>query len=260
VEIVDYEPRTTQATSLAGNVAIDQTREANKSLDASLSGSFPPFAQGTAGADVAEKTLSHIHYELKPPLEVSLVAGTVQRGTGVYFRLLPSAASAWEGSREFVIVMSVPRHWRADLMYLRCEAQQEQQDRVITRGVSRFVIGLYAEGDNEARAAAEALNLAEVSLRRTAAQRQRDIARRSIPSVVHKLGAMLDMYDPRIPEAWLDRLIYGSTNLEQYDFVDYLPDDVRRVAGRYAQAKLRLSSYSGKRLAMREAGFPLGAR
>ena len=83
---------------------------------------------------MAEKRLSHIRYELKPPMEVMLVAGTVQRGTGVYFRLLPSRGSAWEGSREFVIVMRVPRHWRADMMYLRCEAQQDDQDRVVTRG------------------------------------------------------------------------------------------------------------------------------
>jgi hypothetical protein len=261
VRIVDYEPRTTQATSLAGNVVVEQTKEANKSLDVSLSGGFQPFAQGAAGADVDQKTLSHIRYEVKPPLELVLVAGTVQRGTGVYFKLFPATELAWEGSREFVITMRVPRHWRADRMYLRCEAQQEQHDRIVARGSSRFVMGLYAEGDDEARAAVEALNLAEVALRRTAAQRQRDIMRRSIPSVVHKLGAMLDLYDPRIPEAWLDRLIYGPTNREEHDFVDYLPADVQRMAGRYAQAKLRLSSdFSGKTLAGNEASLLLGVR
>jgi hypothetical protein len=260
LQIVDFQPRTTQTTAIAGTVAIEQSKEGNKSLDASVSGGFHPFVQGTAGADLAEKTLSHIRYELKPPMEVTLVAGTVQRGTGVYFRLLRAADVSWEGSREFIVVMRVPRRWRADLMYLRCEAQQEDQDRVVTRGLSRFVVGLYSEGDDEARAVVEALNLAEVSLRRTAAQRQRDIERRSIPSVVHKLGAMLDIYDPRIPDAWLDQLIYGPTNMQQHEFVDYLPADVRRLADRYAQAKQRLSDYSGKRLAMHEARLPLGMR
>ncbi|MHB8973661.1 MAG: hypothetical protein ACYC3X_25970 [Pirellulaceae bacterium] len=261
VQIVDYEPRTTQVTSLAGNVVVEQTKEANQSLDVSLSGGFQPFAQGTAGADADQKTSSHIRYEVKPPLEVVLVAGTVQRGTGVYFKLLPATELAWEGSREFVITMRVPRHWRADLMYLRCEAQQHEHDRMVPRGSSRFVMGLYSAGDDEARAAVEALNLAEVTLRRTAAQRQQDIARRALPSVVHKLGALLDVYDPRIPEAWLDRLIYGPANIEQYDFVDYLPADVQRMAGRYTQAKLRLSSeFSGKRLARNEASQLLGVR
>ncbi|MHB0955231.1 MAG: hypothetical protein ACYC0X_02525 [Pirellulaceae bacterium] len=250
LQIVDHQPRTTQSTSLAGPVAIEQTKEANKSLGASLSGGFQPFAQGTADADMGHKTLSHIRYELKPPMEVTLVAGTLQRGTGVHFRLLPAAELASEGSREFVMVMRVPRLWRADLMYLQCEAQQEYHDRVVSRGLSRFVIGLYAAGDEQARAAVETLNLAEASLRRTAAQRQRDIARRAIPSVVHKLGSLLDMYDPRIPDTWLDRLIYGPTNLQQYAFVDYLPEDVRRRADQYAQAKRRLSDYSGKRVAL----------
>ncbi len=260
LQIVDFQPRTAQTTSIAGTVAIEHSQEGNKSLDASVSGGFLPFVQGTAGGDVAEKRLSHMRYELKPPMEVTLVAGTVQRGTGVYFRLLRAAEVSWEGAREFVVVMRVPRRWRADLMYLRCEAQQENQDRVVTRGLSRFVIGLYCEGDDEARAAVEALNLAEVALRRTAAQRQRDIERRSIPSVVHRLGALLDVYDPRIPDAWLDQLIYGPTNMPQYEFVNHLPADVRRLADRYVQARQRLSDYSGKRLAMHQAGLPLGMR
>ena len=142
MQIVDYEPRTSQATPLAGNVSVEQQQETSKSLGASLSGGFQPFAQGTAGTDLAEKSTSQIRYELKPPMEVILVAGTVQRGTGVYFKLLPSAESAWEGSREFVIVMRVSRDWRGDIMYVRCEAQQDQHGRVASRGVSRFVVGI----------------------------------------------------------------------------------------------------------------------
>jgi hypothetical protein len=260
VQIVDYQPRTSQATQWAGNVSIERQQETGKSLGVSLSGGAQPLAQGAASADRTEKSTAQIRYELKPPMEVILVAGTVQRGTGVYFKLLPSAESAWEGSHEFVIVMRVSRDWRGDVMYLRCEAQQDQRGRVASRGVSRFVVGIHAAGDEEARLAAENLNHAEQALRRAVAERQKDIERRSMPTVVHRVGALLDMYDPRIPATWLDRLVYGSTDIEQYDFVDYLPDNVRRLADHYAQAKRCMYDYSGKRLASRRDGFELGAR
>ena len=128
VQIVDYEPRTSQATQWAGNVSIEQHKETGKSLGVSLSGGHQPLAQGTAGTDRTEKSTAQIRYELKPPMEVILVAGTVQRGTGVYFKLLPSAESAWEGSREFVIVMRVSRDWRGDIMYLRAKLSKTSTD------------------------------------------------------------------------------------------------------------------------------------
>jgi hypothetical protein len=193
-------------------------------------------------------------------MEVVLVAGTVQRGTGVYFKLLPSAETAWEGSRTFVLVMRVSRDWRGDVMYVRCEAQQDRHGRVASRGVSRFVVGLHVAGDEESRAAAEHLNLAEVALRRTVAQRQHDIQRRAMPTVVHRVGALLDMYDPRIPDTWLDRFVYGPAQIQDYEFVHYLPEDVQRLADRYAQAKRRMVGYSGSRLALRGDGLALGIR
>ncbi len=240
VRIVDYQPQTQQATAVAGNVSVEKKKESNKSLGLSVSGSFESIAQGTAGSDIGTKDTSQIRYELKPPMEVVLVAGTMDRGTGVYFKLRPSPDEALEGSREFSVVMRVPDSWRGDVFYVRCEAQEDRRGNYTSLGVARFVVGLYAEGDEDAREAAENLVRAEATLRRTVAQRQRDIHKRSIPTVVHQVAALLDVYDPRIPDAWLDHLIYGPTNIEQYDFYGYLPPDVRNVADRYRQAKRRV--------------------
>lgn len=254
LQVVDYEPRTVQATPLAGNVNVEQTAESSKSLAANVSGGYQPFGQGTASADVNGKRVSHIRYELKPPLAVILVAGTIQRGTGVYFKLLPSAEASWEGSREFVIVMRVSSVWRGDVMYVHCEAQQNEQGRSVSRGVSRFSVGLHLAGDDAARVAAEHLHHTEVDLRRAVAQRRHDIQRRAVPTVVHRLGALLDVYDPRIPDTWLDRLIFGAPDIDEHAYVAYLPDDVRRAADRFLEAKRGLYEYSGKRAAPQYLG------
>jgi hypothetical protein len=215
-----------------------------------VSGSFESLVRGTAGTDVGSKNGSNIRYELKPPMEAVLVAGTIERGTGVYFKLRPAPDTPLEGSREFKLVMRVPSAWRGDLMYVRCEALQQRRGKVTSHGTSRFVVGLYSEGDDYARHAAEQLVLAEAELRNTVARHRKAIERRAVPSLVHKVGAMLDVYDPRIPTSWLDRVVYGSADADQHDFYRYLPSDVQRVADKYRQAKRRMYKLSGNQLAM----------
>ncbi len=245
IQVVDYRPQTQQATPLAGNVSIEKKNESNKSLGLSISGSFQNIAHGTAGSDLGTKDTKQIRYELKPPMEAVVVAGTVQRGTGVFFRLRPSPEAGLEGGREFKVVMRVPDSWHGDIIYVRCEAQENRRGNFKSLGVTRFVVGLYTQGDDDARAAAENLVMAEATLRRTVARRQHDIQKRSVPTLVHKVGALLDIYDPRIPDSWLERLIYGPTSVDQYDFYGYLPRDVREVADRYRQAKRRMYQING---------------
>jgi hypothetical protein len=253
LRVVDYRPRTRQSSAVAGNVSIEKKKESTKTLGVSLSGSFEHLVRGTAGADLGSKDSASIRYELKPPMEVVLVAGTIERGTGVYFKMRPSPERSLEGAREFRIVMRVPQSWRGDVMYVRCEAQQNRRGKMDTRGVARFVVGLYVEGDEQAREAAEQLVLSEAQLRRTVAQQRKAIAKQAAPSVVHRVGALLEVYDPRIPDEWLDRLIYGSTSAAGHEFYDYLPERVRRVADRYRYAKRKMYELSSGRLAMHGA-------
>jgi len=260
LQIVDYRPKTRQSSAVVGNVSVEKKKESSKSLGVSLSGSFENLVRGTAGSDIGAKDAAQIKYELKPPMEVVLVAGTVERGTGVYFKLKPSPDTSLEGLREFVLVMRVSSSWRGDVMYVRCEAQQNRRGTLVSRGIARFVVGLHAEGDEGARSAAEELVLAEAHLRRTVAQRQREIHKRSIPTLVHKVGALLDVYDPRIPDSWLDRIIYGPTSIEQHDFYAHLPAEVRRVADQYQHAKRKMCQFNGGRFARHEQPLQLSAR
>jgi hypothetical protein len=244
VEIVDYQPRTAQETTVAGSVAVEATRERQKTSGLSVSGTFQQLVQGTLHGDVGQKETTHVRYELKPPRDVTLVSGTLQRGSGVYFQLRPAAEASWEGSHEFAVVLRVPGEWRGDVLYVRCEAQEVQASKVVSRGVARFAVGLYAEGDEEARGVVGQFHDAEKALRRAVAEQQRAIEREAVPTVVHRVGAWLDVYQPRIPAGWLDRLVYGPPQLAAHDFVDHLPPEVRQAAERYVRAKRRAQELS----------------
>jgi hypothetical protein len=260
VEVVDYSPRTWQFSSVAGNVAIDETVESNKALNASVVGMVPPFGQGEGKAELGKKSLTHTRYALKPRQETALVAGTLQRGTGVFFRLLPVGDQVWEGAQEFNLVLRVPRTWRADLLFVRCEAHGLVGEQSAPLGHNRFVVGLQMSGDEEAGAALDALRRAEVELRRLATTRQRDIQRHSTPTVMHKLGELLDVAGPRIPEEWVDRLVYGSASLESHSFAKHLPDDLHQLAGRYLERKRRVNRLSGSDTASRVAAVSRSVR
>lgn len=253
VEVVDYSPRTSQFSAVAGNVAIEETTESNKALNASVVGMVPPFGQGEGKAELGKKSLAHARYELKPRQETTLVAGTLQRGTGVCFRLLPVADQVWEGAQEFKLVLRVPRSWRADQIYVRCEALGQEGDHSTRLGIARFVVGMYLWGDEEASALLQTLQTAEGELRQAAAARQRDVQRLATPTVVHKLGELLDVAGPRIPEEWVERLVFGPATAAAHPYVKHLPDDLQQLAERYLEQKRHVSRLNGSAWANRVA-------
>jgi len=248
IQITDYNPKTELGSDVAGNIGVEKKKESTKSLGMNVSGTFEHFVRASGVGDMGAKDSLQLHYELKPRQSAILAAGTVQRGTGVYFKLRASSDSSLEGQRDFMIVMRVPTKWRADMVYLRCEVRDMGGGKPRVVNTASFVIGLYVAGDDEAMRAAETLIQTEAVLRRTVANRQQEIERQSMRSIVHRLGAMLDLYKPRIPKSWLARVIYGPTAVVRDDFTRRLPDDVEQCVLDYIRAKQRVYQLSGKRL------------
>jgi hypothetical protein len=246
VYVVDYNPRTEMSSNLAGNVGIERKKEASKSLGINLTGSFDQLVRGSGGGDVGVKDTSNVRYELKPRMEVLLASGTINRGTGAYFKLRSSSDTSLEGDREFTMTFRVPSDWRGDIMYLKCEAHEMHRGKLISCGSAHFVLALHLQDDQEVREAAQKLVYAEARLRREVTKKASDIKRRSLPTIAHRVGAILDLTDPRIPDQWLDRVIYGPAQPGRYSFVEYLPYEIQKLAGRYMIAKRRMFVYSGK--------------
>ncbi len=248
IRIVDFDPKTQLGTDVAGNIGVDKKRESTKSLGLNVSGSFENMVRATGVGDLGTKDSVQYHYELKAPKSAVLAAGTVDRGTGVYFKIRPSRDSTLEGAREFQLVMRVPSTWRADLLYLRCDVRdtRHREPRIVSS--QRFVIGLYAAGDDEALRAAERLVQTEAILRRTVAEKRHEIERRATPTLIHRLGAMLDIYEPQIPNNWLDRVVFGPTGVVRDSFARRLPDEVEQRVLAYVRAKQHIYQLSGARL------------
>lgn len=253
VEIVDYQPKTAMETRFAGNVGIENKSEKSQTLGLNLSAHDEHFVpvNGSLGGDWALKNTRSVRYELLPPLELVAASGTMQRGSGAYFKLKPSGRTALEGAKEFVLVLRVPRHWQGDYVHVRCEASGSERSLFSgsdqqSCGRADFLIALYRVGNEAARQTAERFVQAESRLRHAARQQDKAIEHLRYPTVAHRVGAMLDMYDPSVDSSWLDRLVFGPPDAAAVALVDRLPVPVRGGAKTFLAAKRNLGALGSR--------------
>jgi len=246
IQIVDYSPKTTLTSDISGNVTIEKKKENTNHVGLALSGPFDWPVKATGSGDLGTKSHDVVRYELLPQKSAIASSGTICRGYGVYFKLKPSRSTTLEGSKQLTLVFRVPKEWRGDYAHLSCTAIGLHRggarpfDERMVCGHHRFVIALYADGDTSAKAAAERLARAELDLLKTASANRRAIEKRVYPTLVHKVGVMLDVIEPSIPNDWTQRLIYGTEETGIAKITKRLPSRVREAADEYAVAKREL--------------------
>lgn len=165
-QVVDYLPRTTMSTDIAGAMQAQRRDHSSRWLDFQLQGFAPWLAGGPArgsvrgAADTA--TLTETRWEQLPPQEWRVASGVSNGGFGAYFKLRGDARSTLEGGHEFTLVLRVPRAWRGDWLVVRCEAYAREPS-FMPGGESRRLVAsrrspvvIYSSHDPGAREAAEA--------------------------------------------------------------------------------------------------------
>lgn len=240
MSVVDYLPRTQLETEYAGNVSVELGNSSSRSLGVNIAGKYEPALSGDASASRGTKDTENYHYELLAPLELVTASGTLQRGTGAYFKLKSSPRMALEGSRSFVIVMRVPQVWRAGCVRIVCEGLGDGEAASTSLGQSNFPVALYLEGDEEACQVATNLVLAERRLQNMAVAKRHAISRRSYPAFPFRIVRAFSVTDPKVPADWLDQVMSGSSPGPPNDFLEHLPAEVLAAAQKYRQAKADL--------------------
>jgi hypothetical protein len=241
--VVDYSPRTTLASDYNGGICIEKKKEDSKGLGLNATGGWEG-AKLTGAGDLGSKNTLTTKYELVAPMESVIASGTIQDGYGVYFKLRRSRQGTLEGAKEYQIIFRAPQQWRGDFLYVQCEARAMQRgfvhqlDEEVQCGFAQFPIALYLAGDEEAQGIAERFVATNHRLRSTAIKSQLEIKRRSYPTVLHELGGLLELAEPKIPPSWLEQLLSDSAS--GYDFENRLPAQVRTAASDYLVAKREL--------------------
>lgn len=159
--VVDYLPKTSHESRLAGNVNVQKGKEHGTTLGINFSGKYELITAVGPSAGVSDKSTSCVKYDLLPPLETVSASGTLLRGSAVFFKIKASPRQLLEGTREYGLVLRVPTSWRADYLRVHCEAEGIQRsvvstfDEEMTCGQREFLVSLYQTGDEQARRTAE---------------------------------------------------------------------------------------------------------
>ena len=234
VAIVDYSPKTELVSRYAENITVEDKDEDSQSVGLSLNGNLPTFATGSAGADVGKKQQKMVRYALKPPMEAVTASGTLNRSRGVYFKLRSTPQQTLEGAKRFSLVLRVPERWQAGYVSLTCQARCLQKaypgmkTKVSLCASQRFLVTLHEVGNYRAKRAAERLSDAEQQLRAASVANHAQLKKRAYPSFVHRLGAAIDMYEPRIPQDWLNLVMAGKLGPRD-EIVTVFPSEVRNA-------------------------------
>ena len=248
VQVADYSPRTEMQTDVFGPMQISQEGDRVREAAIRGAGGYPGVGTAQGYAYYHDNSHETVHYAKKPSMELLNAAGTLERRRGVYFKVRQSSQTTLEGARPFRIVFEVPNSWRADLLDVTIEAaglENSHSKRPRVLYAQQFVVALYQEYDENAANAATRYVRQQESLKQFAKTYAKTIEQRSYPTPIHKLGAKLDMYEPSIPQQWLETLVFQQGVSYNLTKLSHLPVDVRVAILNYLDQKHLMESMSG---------------
>lgn len=249
VMVADYSPRTELQSDVFGpmQVAMDTERIRESGLQG-VAG-YPGVGSASGYAYQLDNGHQLVHFAQKPALELVTASGTLQRHRGVYFKQKQSSQSTLEGSRQFRILFEVPENWRADLLDVTLEAvgNEPRSRRPMVIASQRFVVAVYQEGDDVAAHSAALYRRQQADLIQTVHQNAWAIQHRAYPTPFHKLGAKLDIYQPDIPQGWLETIVYQPGVAYHISKLSTLPVDVRVAVMNFVDQKLRIESLASSK-------------
>ena len=88
--LVDYGPRTIASSHIEGLVEIEERKDRTGNLGLNLNARFNELVGGSAQAGIQDKTGKTVRYREIPEHEAVIASGSIQRGTGAYFRFRPA--------------------------------------------------------------------------------------------------------------------------------------------------------------------------
>ena len=245
--IVDYGPKTQTTSDIEGLISVEKSKDKNAGVGINVGGS-QELISGSAKVDLSNRSGSRMSYQEIPQHEVLVASGTIQRGTGAFFRFHPSKRDTLEGGRDLIVAYRVPQSWRGGVLKIECRAEGHRSVLGKVFGSWRegftesraFVLPIYLEGDDQARQAAVEFVRSEQGLRQNWMRHQS-----SKPQPTGGLFAMPSSTSAsRLPEQWVHHLIQSGNDEYLTRYRRQLPESVASAAQDFVSARQGLFKFS----------------
>lgn len=235
-EVIDFAPRTRVASSIVGNVEVTERGDERKHAQIDLFGVAPaaPTIHGKASAGYHDEHQAVWSYERLPPHEVLVASGTTDRGFGAFFKFRPSSQASLEGSHDLLLRLRVPHNWRSEIYdvtaiaYSRRGKEFSFDDRPVA-GQENFTLVFYSAGDETARKLGGQMASNEENFRTVVYRDRKSIERKAFPTPLDKVGSVIGVVGPKIPETWYRDLLSGKSD-EKSEIIPHLPKEVQSAA------------------------------
>jgi len=242
--VADYAPKTQTVSEIEGLITVEKSKDKNNGVGINLSSGYQDLVSGTAKADISQRTGSKIKYQEVPQHEVLVASGTVQRGTGAFFRFHPSKRETLEGGRDLIVAYRVPQSWRGGVLKIECRADGHRKIigswREPFEESRAFVLPIYLEGDDQARQAAIGFVRSEQNLRINWQQHRHE---NSQPAT-GLLGFAAPSNSNAIPDQWMHHLIQSGRDDYLTRYRSKLSPALANAASDFVVARKSLLEFS----------------
>ncbi len=238
--LIDYGPRTQTTAGIEGTIGVQKTDEASGKIELGISGQAPPLSSLNLKSDVGTKSSSQRSFQEIPQHQLLVASGTIDRGTGAFFRFHRSKTAALEGGKEIVLAFRVPNRWRNGLLKVRCLATGSRRVANLWKepvmATQSFVIPIYSEGDIQSQDLAIDFVKAEQELRRSwissQPKGQNNTTMFSIPNLFQS--------KKELPSNWLESMILSGDQRLLSGYKHQLSQEVAVAAGKFVQTRSNL--------------------
>jgi hypothetical protein len=128
VLVLDYQPQTTLAGDVVGEIEETMTTEDAKSFEAAVTASVPiPGLEAaqigpSVNASDSGRTVRTQKLRRQPQLSAVVVSGSTARGRGVFFQLRPASDVTLEGAQHLTLRIAAPQSLRTLSLAVKCRA------------------------------------------------------------------------------------------------------------------------------------------
>jgi hypothetical protein len=229
IQVRDYWPRREAVTDIAGNIRVEHSSQRESKLGGKATGGFAVIANGTLEASHRSSSNTKESFERLPESQSVALAGHTNRGAGVFFKFRSGHNVGLEGARETALLAQVPEAWRADklLVTVRAFGTRNTFSGFTELASTRCWVAVFREGDAVARARAQDFVRLEQRVRDLAMAKRRDVERASHPTIFHQIGAAMSVVEPRIPEDYVQQVLFGPRGQYFEGHSHRLPLDLR---------------------------------
>jgi len=248
--VADYGPKSQTVSHIEGTIKVDQSDDSKIGLGIDGQSEKLEVVTVTGNLDLSKGSTARKTYQEIPQHYPVIASGTINRGTGAFFRFHRSRTETLEGGREVVVAFRVGRDWQGGILKVDCRALgQRKIFGAIPDDIDvgkAFVVPVYIEGDVEANGLAQDFIAAEQSLRRHWHHRRKARSMSSGEALLAGFNPFVQSFSKQhaIPDQWVHRLIQSGEDQVFENVKHQLPQSTSMLAERFVSARKRLTEAS----------------